>query len=165
MVGSFGLVLFADKTLPRLASRAVIRLLLAIGTCYAAADDNRSASRGGRCADRLDRRDFANQVSGRVSARLPDIAVVSSLKKLRSGTLRLSLGYEGQAADASGFIILKMGHLYRRPILPAQTPARSRLLPRRRPGRVGAARRLRALLRRSWRRHGAPAPGICCSRT
>jgi len=37
--------------------------------------------------------------------------VISSLKKLRSHTLRLRLDYEGPAEDAPSTVILKMGHL------------------------------------------------------
>ncbi len=44
------------------------------------------------------------------SARVSNVAAMSSLKKLRSHTLRLRLDYEGAAADAPGSLILKMGH-------------------------------------------------------
>ena len=40
-----------------------------------------------------------------------NVAVMSSVKKLRSHTFRLHLDYEGSAADAPGSVILKMGHL------------------------------------------------------
>lgn len=45
------------------------------------------------------------------SARVGNVAVMSSLKKLRSHTLRLRLAYEGAAGDAPDSVILKMGHL------------------------------------------------------
>lgn len=45
------------------------------------------------------------------SARVGNVAVMSSLKKLRSHTLRLRLAYEGPAGDAPSSVILKMGHL------------------------------------------------------
>jgi thiamine kinase-like enzyme len=44
-------------------------------------------------------------------ARVGNVAVMSSLKKLRSHTLRLRLEYEGSAGDAPNSVILKMGHL------------------------------------------------------
>jgi hypothetical protein len=44
-------------------------------------------------------------------ARVHDVAMTSSLKKLRSLTLRLRLNYEGPAGDAPNSVILKMGHL------------------------------------------------------
>ncbi|WP_309508786.1 phosphotransferase [Mesorhizobium onobrychidis] len=40
-----------------------------------------------------------------------NVVVMSSLKKLRSHTLRLHLDYEGPAGDAPSSVILKMGHL------------------------------------------------------
>jgi len=89
-------------------SRAVIRLLIAIGTCYAAAVTIAPLP-AAASAEHLDAALRRSGVIG--SARVRDVAVVSSLKKLRSHTLRLSLGYEGQAADAPSSTILKMGHL------------------------------------------------------
>jgi len=44
-------------------------------------------------------------------ARVRDVAVMSSLRKLRSHTFRLSLDYEGPAENAPPSVILKMGHL------------------------------------------------------
>jgi thiamine kinase-like enzyme len=44
-------------------------------------------------------------------ARVSNVAAMSSLKKLRSHTLRLRLDYEGSAEDAPSSVILKMGHL------------------------------------------------------
>jgi thiamine kinase-like enzyme len=43
--------------------------------------------------------------------RVADVAVMSSLKKLRSHTFRLRLDYEGVAEDSPASVILKMGHL------------------------------------------------------
>jgi hypothetical protein len=43
--------------------------------------------------------------------RVGNVAVMSSLKKLRSHTLRLRLDYEGPAGDAPSSVIFKMGHL------------------------------------------------------
>jgi thiamine kinase-like enzyme len=45
------------------------------------------------------------------SASVSSVTVLSSLKKLRSHTLRLRLQYEGQSAGAPNTIILKSGHL------------------------------------------------------
>ncbi|MDQ8731830.1 phosphotransferase [Bradyrhizobium sp. LHD-71] len=45
------------------------------------------------------------------SARVSNVAVLSSLRKARSHTLRLRLSYEGSARGAPGSIILKMGDL------------------------------------------------------
>ena len=44
-------------------------------------------------------------------ARVCDVTVMSSLKKLRSHTFRLRLDYDGSAGDAPSSVILKMGHL------------------------------------------------------
>jgi thiamine kinase-like enzyme len=44
-------------------------------------------------------------------ASVSKVAVMSSLKKLRSHTLRLRLDYQGPAGDAPSSVILKMGHL------------------------------------------------------
>ena len=44
-------------------------------------------------------------------ARVANVAVIDSLKKLRSHTLRLRLDYEGSSSDAPNSVILKMGHL------------------------------------------------------
>ena len=52
--------------------------------------------------------------SGALSrGRVCNVAVESSLKKLRSLTLRLRLTYEGPSGDAPSYIILKTGHLDR----------------------------------------------------
>jgi hypothetical protein len=74
--------------------------------------------------------------------RIGNVTVMSSLKKLRSHTLRLHLDYEGPAADAPSSVILKMGLLdcagypsntndreiaFYRDIAPALTP---RVVPR-----------------------------------
>src|SRR6266851_792999 len=44
-------------------------------------------------------------------ARVSNVAVTSSLKKLRSHTLRLNLDYESPTPDTPSSLILKMGHL------------------------------------------------------
>lgn len=45
------------------------------------------------------------------SGRVRDVEVVGSIRKLRSNTVRMRLGYEGPAPNAPTSIILKMGHL------------------------------------------------------
>lgn len=42
--------------------------------------------------------------------RVANVAVMSSLKKLRSYTFRLRLDYEGSTDDAPDFVVLKMAH-------------------------------------------------------
>jgi hypothetical protein len=43
--------------------------------------------------------------------RVANVAVMSSLKKLRSHTFRLRLDYEGSTDDTPDFVVLKMGHV------------------------------------------------------
>ena len=45
------------------------------------------------------------------TGRISSVEVLSSIKKLRSHTFRLHLGYEGTAANAPASVILKTGHL------------------------------------------------------
>ena len=59
-----------------------------------------------------DRINDALRRSGAIgSARVCGVTIMSSLKKLRSETLRLRLDYGDQAADIPSSVILKMGHL------------------------------------------------------
>src|SRR5262245_7221462 len=51
------------------------------------------------------------RAGARNPARVVNVTVMSSLKKLRSHTLRLRLDYNGPAGDAPSSVILKMGHL------------------------------------------------------
>src|SRR5579859_1839044 len=60
-------------------------------------------------ADRLTQALRRSGVAG--SVRVASVAVMSSVKKLRSHTLRLRLEYDGPAAEAPTSLILKMGHL------------------------------------------------------
>src|SRR5215208_6385307 len=63
-------------------------------------------------ASGVDRINDALRRSGAIGpARVCGVTIMSSLKKLRSETLRLRLDYGDQAADIPSSVILKMGHL------------------------------------------------------